>query len=490
LIRSDPSSERGMALVIVMFMVLTMSLVVSLLASVSRSETLGSLNYQTVTQTRYAAEAGISAAANYLLNTYVTPTTGGADSIAAYDTTRSPVQWNGNDVVLSSDPGVASNYPISAVQDAFLANSSGALAAGQGSANYVATARLMAMRQITDSATGNLVTLQTWMLTGRGSVDGIAASSVQVSSVLETNDRPMYSYAAFASNNGCAALSFAGGAHTDSYDSTIANSWNNPTPSGGNVGTNGNLVDAGSAYIDGGLFTPRTGVGACTSANVTAATAGATISGGITQLAQPVTYETPPQPSPLPPTTSYSFSKNSGCPGGTSFCTADSGQGATIHPPTASDVVTLGNVSLSGGAVLHLYPGTYVLNSLSMAGNGTIVIDGGGPVVFKVAGVGQTTPIDFTGGSFSNGTFNPSAMQIVYGGTGNVKLTGGSDSSGLVYAPNASISLSGGGNFYGAVIAGTVTGTGGAAIHYDRHLLTTSTTAGNPVLHQFTWQTY
>ena len=58
----ERSGERGLALVIVMFMVMTMSLVGASLIFVSRTETLGSRNYQTDTQSRYAAEAGISAA--------------------------------------------------------------------------------------------------------------------------------------------------------------------------------------------------------------------------------------------------------------------------------------------------------------------------------------------------------------------------------------------------------------------------------------------
>jgi hypothetical protein len=476
--------------VIVMFMVMTMSLLGASLVFVSRTETLSSLNYQTVTQSRYAAEAGIAAATNYFLNDYATPTAGGADPIAAYDITQSPVRLLGNNqpVVLSSDPA-QSNYPVQAIVDDFADKSEDELTAGHGKTVYSATATLLAMRQMTDSYTGDLITLQTWRIEGKGAADGAAAASVEVSAVLEVNDKAVFSYAAFATANGCGSLSFAGGAHTDSYDSTIANSWNSPTPSGGDVGTNGNLSDNGNAYIDGTLYTPRSGVGNCSGGNITAATAGATISGGVTQLSQPVTFPTPPPPDPLPPTSNDMFSKTSGC-GSAAFCTNNAGVGVTIHPTDASTVVTLGNVSVTGGALLHLSAGIYVVNSLSMIGNSTIVVDGPGPIVFKVAGVNQTTAIDFTGGTISNTSFDPAAMQFLYGGTGNVKLTGGADTSGLVVAPNASVSISGGGDFYGAVIAGTVTGTGGAAIHYDRSLQRRFMTEGNPVLHQFTWKNY
>jgi hypothetical protein len=244
--------------------------------------------------------------------------------------------------------------------------------------------------------------------------------------------------------------------------------------------------------INGSLSTPRSGVGTCSAGNVTAltSTGGATVTDGITQLSQAVSYPTPPDPSPLPPTTNQSFSKNSGCPAGVSYCTAQAGVGETIHPPTATTEVTLGNVNISGGATLHLSAGIYIVNSISMTGSSSIVLDGTGPVIFKVAGVNQTTPIDLTGGTISNSTYQPQALQFLYGGTGNVKLSGGTASSALVYAPNASVSFTGGADFYGAVVAGKITDMGGASIHYDQNLNNSATTAGNPVMEAFNWQSY
>ena len=42
--------------------------------------------------------------------------------------------------------------------------------------------------------------------------------------------------------------------------------------------------------------------------------------------------------------------------------------------------------------VVHFNAGTYVINSMTMNGNSTIIVDSG-PVVFKIAGVGQSTPL-------------------------------------------------------------------------------------------------
>jgi len=463
-----------------------MSLVGASLTFVSRNETLSSMNYQTTTQTRYAAESGVAAATNYLLNTYVQPTTGGADPIAAYDMTVSPVRWNNAPVVLSSDPAAA-NYPIAGTKTDFATFSAGTLTVGSGTTAYTASATLLTMKVLTDALTGGEFTLQTWRITGAGAIDGAGAAAVQVSAVLETTDKPVFQYAAFATNDGCDSIRFVGGAFTDSYDSSIANSWMAPAPSGGDIGTNGNFN--GGGLINGSLSTPRTGVGTCASSGVTATSSTAHITGGLTPLSQAVTYSSPPAPNPLPPTTDSDIQKNAGCPAGVLYCTANPGEGVTIVPPTASSIVTLGNVKATGGAIMHLSAGIYVVNSINLGGGSTIVIDSG-PVIFKVAGVGETVPIDLSGGGVTNTSMDPSKMQIYYGGTGTMKLTGSAALSATVVAPNAAAELNGTGDLYGAIITATVTGGGNAAIHYDRNLLKLSLTQGNPVLQQFSWNSY
>jgi hypothetical protein len=483
-------------MIITMFMVLILSLLGSTLMFVARTETMSSLNYQTMSQVRYAAESGVHSAANQILWTYVPPPgAANADPFAAYNTLTSPVRLlaNNADVVLSSDPAVASNYPVAAVRDAFAAATQGTLNVDSGSVAYNAVAKLMSMRQINDAFTGLPVTLQTWEITGTGSVGGAGAASLQVSATIERQDTPVYKYAAFATDNGCDALKFGGNAHTDSYDSTTFGGVGTPaiSASGGNVGTNGNLDEIGNSTIAGTLSTPRSGVGACSANNVTALTGNlAGVTGGIIPLSQAIAYPTPPPPSPLPPVTSQTFSKNGGCPVGAGIYCSASANGATFTPPTASTIVTLGNVSATANAVLHLSAGIYVVNSISLASQVEIVLDGPGPVIFQVAGVGEATPIDMTGGTTTNATFNPSMLQFIYGGTGNVKLAGGSSSASLLYAPLATVTMVGTQDFYGAVVAGKVTDMGTAAIHYDRSLQNSATTAGNPMMDEFNWKSY
>ena len=504
----DRSNERGIALVFALFMVLVASTLASSLMFVSQTETLSTLNYTTMSQVRYGAESGVHSAANYLMFSYAAPGDV-TDPLANYNTAVSPVTYNGNPVVLSSTIA-ESNYPVDAKRTAFAQATPDptlpTLQLNNREIAYSARARLLSMRQITEAISGLPATLQTWEITGTSRASGAGSAEVEVSAIIERQEVALFRYAAFATYTGCAALKFGGGATTDSYDSRnlVATGTPNvntaPTPDlwGSNVGTNGNLTELGNTtVIHGSLSTPRTGVGNCTTNNVTGLTqtGGATVDDDMIQLPQTVTYPTPPAPNPMPPTTNMQFQKNSGCPTGVSYCTAQSGVGATITPPSSTTEVTLGDVSVTGGAALHLSAGIYIVNSLSFAGNSTIVLDGAGPVIFKVGGLANngnplTTAVDFTGGSLVNNTYEPSKFQLLYHGTSNVKLAGGASNSMLVYAPNAAASFTGNSDFYGAVVSNQVTDMGGVHLHYDRRLSTEQLVAGNFTMGSFTWKSY
>lgn len=490
------SDERGIAIVLALFMMLAMSILGTSLMFVTQTETLASHNYRLTSQARYGAESGVHTSANYLLSTaYGTVMPGSAtDPLSNYNMTTSPVRLGANNlpVVLSWDAS-ASNYPVAAVRTAFAAAAQGSLDVNDAPVGYKATATLKSMKQINDAFTGNAVTIQTWDISSEGNITGARNATVDVTSTVERQTTPIYSFAAFATDNGCAALSFAGGATTDSYDSTAAlvNGVPVTSPTSGNVGTNGNLTEVGNTtVVHGALSTPRTGVGACSSSNVNAETlsGGATVDGGLTQLAQALSFPTPPDPNPLPPTSAVGFTQNGGCPSGVSGCTV-SANGATLDPGAVGGTITMGNLTTNGSSVVHLKAGTYVVNSVTMNGNSKIVIDSG-PVIFKVAGVGQATPISITGQGLVNTTFDPSSLQFIYGGTGQVKLAGGDQTSALIYAPNASGAISGGADLYGAIVLKYLSETGGAAIHYDRNLQKSSMTAGNYMLSAFTWKNY
>lgn len=480
------SNERGMALVLTLFMTMALSLLAASLLFLSQTETYASANYRLMSQARYGAESGVHRAINHLINSY-TPPGGAGDPLGNYDLTVSPVTYNGHPVVLSANSAVASNYPVSEVRSAFQTAAQGSLAAGSTTVQYAPYATLLSMRQVSTYG-GTAVTVQTWQITSTGTISAARTAQVEVSSVLERHITPAYSYAAFATSGNCGALGFSGGVVTDSYDSQNIQMQDGHVVtqlSGGNVGTNGNLTVSGSGTtVNGTLSTPRTGVGNCNNGAPDALTESgdATVTGGIIQLPQSVSLAAPSPPSPLPPTDNINISGGDTC-GPISGCSNGLPSGLQLAPGT------YGNISLTGGATLHLGAGTYAINSISLAGNSTLIIDSG-PVILNVAGQNQNTPVDLTGGTVVNASLDPSNLQIPYAGTGTIKVSGGSQNAALVYAPSASTQLSGGSDFFGSIIASTLSVSGGTAIHYDRRLANEFFTVGNYMLGSFTWKKY
>jgi Tfp pilus assembly protein PilX len=494
------ANEKGIALVLSLFLLSAMSVIAASLMFLSQTETYSSMNYRLMSQARYGAESGIQKAANHLLYTYIAPATAGADPIANYNTNVSPVRCtagcpsNGQPVVLSANAAVPWNYPNPAVQAAFqgaFLGAQGTLPAGNTTVAFAPYATLVSMQQI-EVYGGGIQTIQTWQLTSTGTITAGKTAQVEVSATLETPKFPAQMYAAFGTNPGCGTLNFHGKqTQTDSYDSLAALVGGNPvmSNSGGNVGTNGNLTEGGGADIYGTLSTPRVGVGACSDGNVNAlsSSGGATVNGhdplqpgDIVQLPQAVVLPAPTVPAGVP-TTAYD------------------GNGQTLL-----NGASVGNVTVNAGSTLTLgAPGvTSVINinSIKINGNATVVILG--RVVLNVVGSGETTPIDFTGGSVSNQnaidpvthlpvwTYDPSTFQVEYAGSGAVKLNGGAHMVGMVYAPNAATSLNGGGDFYGSVVGSTIDDTGGAKIHYDRRLSSEFFVVGNAMMSSFSWKKY
>src|SRR5262245_32889079 len=63
------TNERGIALVLSLFLMTAMSVLGVSLMFLSQTETYASMNYRMMSQARYAGEAGIQKAANFLLDT-------------------------------------------------------------------------------------------------------------------------------------------------------------------------------------------------------------------------------------------------------------------------------------------------------------------------------------------------------------------------------------------------------------------------------------
>jgi hypothetical protein len=256
----------------------------------------------------------------------------------------------------------------------------------------------------------------------------------------------------FATGMGCGALSIGGNAKTHSFNSategTPSNPPNNAVNNNGDVGANGSMnINGSSTKVNGKVSStlPPT-IGGCP-ANAVSVSGSPTISSQA-QMAAPYTPPSPPTPNPLPPTTAVG-----------------------VNSDTTWTSSSRGNVSVTGHSTLTLTGGTvaspavYTFNSLSFSGNSTLSITG--PVIINIAGVGQTTVVDFTGGNLSNTTYVPGNLVFNYGGSGNIVMAGGSDAFGVVNAPNAALSFHGGSNFYGQAIAATIDDSGGTDFYWD-----------------------
>ena len=500
------TGEQGVALVFTLFLMAALSAMAVSMMFLAQTETSASRNYKTMSQARYAGEAGVQRAIHYLsstaYNNLVTSTTG-------FDITVSPVKLTSNNQAVVLAPVASnSNHPSTVIKDAYAALFTNvSMSVGNGATvTYSATATLLSMRQVNVYG-GTTGVVQTWKIDAVGTVPGAMPATVEVGAILERNSAPAETYAIFATGNGCGAITMSGNVQTDSYDSTsMTMSGGAPATqaSGGSVGTNGNLSIGGQVTVNGNLDTPRTGVGNCSNGNITALTTSgrADVSGDTIQLPQAKTYPAPLAPSPMPTTGSLSVSSASCLPFSVYLVPmfqSCSVSGSTVTLRANGQPLVLPNVSLQGGVTLKIEGGTsaavtFNVNSFSMSGNSNLEL-GSTPadtsVVMNVAGTGVTGDVvDFTGGSFLNATFDPSKFQILYAGTGSMKLAGGAKPAATVYAPNAAVSMHGNGNFYGSILSNQFTDTGGASVHYDRSLATKFNVLGNHVMSSFSWQKY
>lgn len=510
------SNQKGSALIFALIFILVLSVSAASLMFISQSETWASLNYRLMTQSRYGAEAGINATANYLMFQYTLPGTG-ADPITAYTYQDvSPVTSGGNPVFLSSLSGVSANYPVGTVQTAFNTASHGSLTASGNNVNvaYSASAELLSMRQVNVCYAGTQ-TAQTWKITSHGDITGVRNAESEITAMLETQVVPCFSYAAFATSGGCGAINWSGGGPIDSYDSSNVAAGTQAYD--GNLGSNGNINTAPHTTINGTFSSPDTGVGPCAS--------GDALTGTLTQVtgcetaAQLASSSCGTPMAKLPQTVNYPL-PNTAYPPAVTFPA-----GFNALPTTSNGNISPGNygdISLSGHDTLTLLPyvdpvthvcstGTYYINTLNESGHNTSVNIGACPagstpagaympLIVNLVGVNNadvplgagSSVLGLSGNSIINPTLDPRLFQVAYSGYGSVTVTGNSSSAGLVYAPNASVTLSGANSaWYGALIGATVTMNGnGAAVHYDRRLATDLVTVSNWTLDTFTWSKF
>jgi Tfp pilus assembly protein PilX len=542
--------EHGIALVITLFLMATLSALAVSMMFLAQTETAASRNYRTMSQARYAAEAGVHELANYLMYTGYSPT-------ANYDATKSPVTCTGGSCAHSAGGNsctptsvatavstgcvvvgystATTNNPDATVHtptaSTLAVNSSGSTTnAAASTVTYTAAAILMSMRSVNVYG-GGTATVQTWQIISDGTVPPSTAAIVEVSSTIEREVGYATTYAVFATNALCGAITISGNASTDSYNSaalTTAAAWSggsvgsgtpNVAGTGGGIGTNGNLNVGGSVSIGGTLSTPRTGAGTCSNSSVDAITGSGSWSyGGTNQLSQSVSYPTPTIPSGIPSTGTVSIAANlATCTAalvGSGWGCAVSGSKVTLSPlSTGTNTLTLPNVTVAANTDVVIAGRTASpaitdtvlnVNSFNIGNNATFSLSDGtvspkANIVMNIAGqsLGATLPLDLSGGGNVNtagptGTtgYDPSRFQIMYAGTAEIDMVGNNSVAATVYAPNAFVKTVGHGNVYGSILASTFTDAGGAKINYDTNLSSKYSTLGNFMLTSFSWKKY
>jgi Tfp pilus assembly protein PilX len=542
--------ERGIALVITLFLMASLSALAVSMMFLAQTETASSRNYRTMSQARYAGEAGIHRAINYLYNPnndashYNPPTI----SFADYGMTQSPVTClsavncshvnltgacnastvatavsTGCIVLIANFGGLSSNYPDATIRNAFSGAAQGTLAVnGSGSTTngalgtvgYGTAAILMSMRPVTVYGGFSRV-LQTWRIVSDGTAGPSSLlATVEVQATFERTLVPAETFAVFATNQGCNAIQYTGNGGTGSYDSTSLTLGGNSLPVtqtyGGSIGTNGNLNLGGTVSVDGSLYTPRSGVGACSPGSVSAETLSstqATVTGGMIPLSEAKSY-----PSPSIPTNTVTQDLGLSSSMTALQCQALLGAAALQSGTTAWSCTKSGS---GGSAVFHLSPPTpdapLYLHDLNLGSNVNLSIEGTGNEVinansFEAQGntslsiTNTTTTVNLTGngvnpvmdfaGNYSTTAFDPSKFQIMYAGTGTIKLRGSNQLAATVYAPNSTVDMASGYDVYGSILAGTYNNTGGAQVYYDRSLSMKYFTISDPFMSSFTWKKY
>jgi Tfp pilus assembly protein PilX len=486
--------ERGIAMIIAILSLLVLSTLGASIIFMTQNEIWTAANYKLVTQSRYAAEAGLQTSVNWLVNSYPVPAPA---SYTSFDMTKSPVQFGGSDIVLSAMTGTTGIYPTTSVQTAFNTALNAQSVSGMGvPATYSVTATLQSMKTVTTIG-GVVVPVQVWVVRARGDVAGARNAQVELKAKVETMASPTFGYAAFGVSPTCGSVTVGGNAGTDSYDSQFGTYATTQTNADGDLGTNGNVTLMGtSTTIHGDVESPNTGTGptgSCTAGAVDALqySGGSTVTQGTTQLPAPVPYPTPAAPSPAPPTTTQSISGNNNlCGTGGNVIS-----GCTVNVlPNTIDFApgSYGNVSVNGNT-LRLSAGTYTMNSLGLGGGAVLQIVSG-PVVIQLAGnslAGNNPVLNFGGSSqLVNSTSAADNFQVIYGGTANINVNGGASAYGVVYAPNSNIGFSGGSDWYGAVVGNTISDNGGVNLHYDRSLSDKFWIVGNFRLASLSWEKY
>src|ERR1035437_8439245 len=110
------ANQKGVALIMTLILLAVLSVMAVSFMFLSQTETWSTMNYRLMSQGRDGAEAGVNAAANFLLSNntaypYSPPAATGSDLLSSYTLTSYPVKYNNSPVILSASSNASANYP-------------------------------------------------------------------------------------------------------------------------------------------------------------------------------------------------------------------------------------------------------------------------------------------------------------------------------------------------------------------------------------------
>ncbi len=242
-----------------------------------------------------------------------------------------------------------------------------------------------------------------------------------------------------------------GSVETNSYNSNLGGYWSQSHGESGHVGSNGNIRITGSAEIHGDA---RPGPG-----HTTTITGSATVTGSTEPLPEPVVlpdldpFQVGDQDLRKTGSTQITFT------GGTYYYEDMRFTGSSKLIVEGAVTIYCKSFTQTGSAQLIIKPGSsltmYCKESFKLAGSG-LINQTGVPSNFRLFSTARKEDND------------------------EIRLTGGSEFCGVVYAPYTDADVTGSHQFYGSVVVGgEVHGTGSTEYHYDEALADEGLTVRN-----------
>ena len=290
---------------------------------------------------------------------------------------------------------------------------------------------------------------------------GQSVATPQASRVIEVIARPSSFENAIVAEGRIAMNSWR--IEVDSYDSTDPSKSTNGAydsakrQQNGDVATDGQIIDAGNAYIYGDVLT-----------NAGAVTGAANVTGEQrTDFYQDLVPVKTPAWTSINTNPTY-VESNTTLIGGTKDNPAR---------------YKLAWITLTGGKTLTFAPSAtgvesytevWVTSSVNLSGTGQVTVKPNAHVKIYVEG-----DVSITGNGIVNETQKPANLQLFgvtpsNGVARSFTLSGNGSFTGAVYAPDHVVTLSGGGsngNYFGSIVAKTVTMSGNTSVHYDESLV-------------------